>query len=216
MRVSCPLRSRAVVPPVLASIVLLAGANIAQSAEPSASNPIAAAFPLVFDAEWVRLDIEGDSLQVQGSFLLLCREPVEESIPLFFPFPRDSLLEEARMVSLRFQVEADTTVSGRWEELPGDPGVRWWMPPCRGDSIVAEFVYRQEIHTEYARYIVTTARVWGQPLRYAEFEIRLPAGAEPTDFSYPFERRGAGKETYYVWETEGFFPDRDIVVRWRR
>jgi hypothetical protein len=171
---------------------------------------------LIFDAEWVRLDVEGESLVVRGTFLLLCREPIEESVPLFFPFPRDSLLGEARMVSLRFRVAGDARGPGRWEEVPGNSGVRWWMPPCRGDSLVAEFVYRQEIHAEYARYIVTSARLWGRPLRYAAFEIGLPPGVEPLDFSYPFERRVGGEGTYYSWETEEFFPDRDIVVRWRR
>jgi hypothetical protein len=119
------------------------------------------------------------------------------------------------MVSLGFRAGADTTMSGRWEEVPGNPGVRWWMPPCRGDSLVAEFVYRQGIHAEYARYIVMSARLWGRPLRHAAFEIRLPPGVEPLDFSYPFERRGMGEDACYTWETEEFFPDRDIVVRWR-
>jgi hypothetical protein len=202
-------------PVVLASLGIGAGAGISQPAPASASNPIAEAFPLIFDAEWVRLDVEGDSLEVRGTFLLLCREPIEAPLPLFFPFPRDSLLGGARMVSLRFRVGGDADSPGRWEEVPGNSGVRWWTPPCQGDSLVAEFVYRQDLHAEHARYIVTSARLWGRPLRYASFEIRLPAGVEPLDFSYPFECRGTGEETYYFWETEGFFPDRDIIVRWR-
>jgi hypothetical protein len=202
---------------VTALLVIGAGARVARATEPFPSSPIGEAFALVFDAEWVRLDITSDNLEVRGTFVLLCREPVEESIPLFFPFLRDSLLGEARMDSLTFRAGADTLTPGRWEELPGGPGgVRWWMPPCPGDSIVAEFVYHQKIHAEYARYIVTSARMWGRPLRYASFEIRLPEGAEPIEFSYPFERRGTGAETYYAWETESFFPDRDIVVRWQR
>jgi len=215
MRASRPPRSNRSVPLLLAALALGAGARGAPAAEPPAYGAIGEAFALVFDAEWVRLDVEGDSLQVQGTFLFLCREPVDESIPLFFPFPRDSLMGGGRMVSLAFRAGANTAVAGRWEEVPGNPGVRWWMPPCPGDSLVAEFVYRQEIHAEYARYIVTSARVWGRPLRYASFEIRLRPGVEPLEFSYPFERRGAGKQTHYAWETEGFFPDRDIVVRWR-
>jgi hypothetical protein len=216
MRGSFPTPFRAVAP--LAAVLLAAGsaARVAPAAEPFPFNPIGQAFSLVFDAEWVQLQVTGDSLEVRGTFVLLCREPVEESIALFFPFPRDSLLGGARMISLRFRAGADTTLPGRWEELPGDPGVRWWMPPCPGDSIVAEFEYHQEIHAEYARYVVMTARVWGRPLRYASFEIRLPPGAEPTELSCPFERRGAGEEVYWAWETEDFFPDRDIVVRWRR
>jgi hypothetical protein len=216
VRGSFPALFRAAVRLVAVLLAVGSAARGAPAAEPVPSNPIGHAFSLVFDAEWVQLQVTGDSLEVRGTFVLLCREPVEESIALFFPFPRDSLLGGARMVSLRFRTDDDANVPGRWEALPGDPGVRWWMPPCPGDSIVAEFEYHQEILAEYARYVVMTARVWGRPLRYAGFEIRLPPGAEPTELSYPFERRGTGEETYWAWETEGFFPERDIVVRWRR
>jgi hypothetical protein len=200
----------------VALLVLASGARATRPAGVPASHPIADAFPIVFDAEWVRLDVAGDSLEVHGTFLFLCREPVDEPVPLFFPFPRDSLLGEARMISLGFHAGGETPVPGRWEEVPGIPGVRWWIPPCAGDSVVADFVYRQEIREEYARYIVTSARVWGRPLRHAAFEIRLPPGAEPIEFSYPFERRDAGGGNRWAWETEGFFPNRDVVVRWHR
>jgi hypothetical protein len=199
----------------LALAVLALGAGIAPAAGRGGSNPIAEAFPLVFDAEWIRLDIAGDSLEVSGTFLLLCRAPIEEPTPLFFPFPRDSLLGGARMVSLAYRTGAGPPVPAGWEEIPSVSGVRWWIPPCRGDSVAAEVVYRQKIVPGYARYIVTTARVWGRPIRYASFEIRLPPGAEPLDFSYPFECREADGETFWVYETRDFSPDRDIVVRWR-
>lgn len=68
------------------------------------SSPIAQAFPLAFDSESLRVDIVGDSLELRGTYTLLCRSPVEESIPLFYPFPIDSLLGGARMVSLAFRM----------------------------------------------------------------------------------------------------------------
>lgn len=216
MRGSRPSRWRRAAAPVMALFALGAGVRVGMPAEAAAGHPIAEAFPLIFDAEWVRLDVDGDRVEVQGTFLLVCREPVDEPTPVFFPFPVDSLLGPARMVSLVFRTGADPLVPGRWEEVPGMAGVRWWLPPCPGDSLVAEFVYRQELRAAYARYILTTARLWGRPLRYAEFEIRLPAGAEPTEFSYPFKRREDGRDVRYVYKTEELFPDRDIVVRWRR
>lgn len=199
-------------------VVLSLGAVVsaATATERAPSNPLGEVFPLVFDAEWVRLDIVGDSLEVSGTYLLQCRRETRDSIPVLYPFPQDSLLGGARMISLAFHADADTAVPACWEDLPQGGGVRWWIPPCRGGSITAVATYRQQIKTEYARYIVKTARLWGLPLRYAEFEIRLPAGADPTEFSYPFERREVRGETCYVYETERFFPDRDIVVRWRR
>jgi hypothetical protein len=63
---------------------------------------------------------------------------------------------------------------------------------------------------------VTTTRTWGRALRHAAFEIHLPAGAVPLDFSFPFEIRRAQGEVYYTYEADDFFPDRDIVVRWRQ
>jgi hypothetical protein len=216
MRSSRLLLARGAASVTVAVLALGAGAGRSAAADRPASSPIGEVFPLVFDSESIWLDIVGDSLEVRGTFTLLCRAPIEESIPLFFPFPIDSLLGGARMVSLAFRVGADSSAPARWEEPPLAPGVRWWVPPCTGDSIVAEAVYRQKIKAEYARYILTTARLWGRPLRRAIFEIRLPLGAEPLDFSYPFERRSEGGEVYYVYEVRDFFPDRDIVVRWRR
>jgi hypothetical protein len=198
---------------VLPSLLLAAAA--AAAGRPG-SNPIADVFPLVFDSERIRLEIVGDSLEVQGTYILLCRTPIEQSIPLFYPFPRDSLLGGARMVALSFRQDGDSAAPGRWEEPPGAWGARWWMPPCAGDSIVAEAVYRQKLEGAYARYIVTTTRIWGRPLRSARFEIRLPEGAEPVEFSFPFEPRKGPGGTRYVYEAQEFFPDRDIVVRWRR
>jgi hypothetical protein len=75
--------------------------------------------------------------------------------------------------------------------------------------------YRQAIREKYARYIVTTTRAWQQPLRHARFEIRLPEGAEPTEFSFPFAPSRDSTGVVYVWEADAFYPDRDIVVRWK-
>jgi hypothetical protein len=215
MRASCSSLSYGVVILAAASLALCLGVGGAPATERVGSNPIGEAFSLIFDSEWIRLDIVGDSLEVQGTYVFRCRAPVVQSIPLFYPFPRDSLLGGARMVSLAFRAGPASSAQARWEELPLASGVRWWLPPCRGDSIVAEAIYRQKIKAAYARYIVTTTQVWGRPLRRANFEIRLPSGAEPLDFSFPFERRSKRGEIYYTYQAEDFLPDRDIVVRWR-
>jgi len=188
------------------------------------SHPIADTFPLIFDSERIRLEVIGDSLEVRGDYVLLCRSRTEDRIALFYPFPRDSLLGGARMVSLRFRPTGRSAAgesssgsgpglveAGAWEELPGGLGVRWWIPPCSTDTLVAEAVYRQKLHGDYARYIVTTTKVWGRPLRKAVFDIRLPPGTEALEFSYPFAATEGGT---YRYEARDFLPDRDIEVRW--
>lgn len=167
----------------------------------------AAPFAIQFESERVDLAVMADSLEVRGHYVLRCNEVTNRPVTVFYPFPADSLLGGARLVS--------ATCAGspaRWEVSPGLPGVRIWIEPCQADTVVVEAVYRQALRTEYARYIVTTTRAWGQPLRHAAFTIRLPDGATPLAFSFPFTRR---EGAVYVYETDDFYPDRDIIVRWR-
>ncbi|MBU1700416.1 MAG: hypothetical protein KJ970_20710 [Candidatus Eisenbacteria bacterium] len=110
-------------------LVLGLGFGMGQVALAGDSDPIAEAFPLIFDSERIRIEVLDDSLEVRGT-------------------------------------------------------------------------------------LVAFRRPWRRPLRHASFEIRLPPSAIPLEFSFPFERQGAGDETSYTYEARDFFPDRDIVVRW--
>jgi hypothetical protein len=192
-------------------LALLAGGAHAQK------DPLASAFPLRFDSEWIRLYIVGDSLEVRGTYWLVCRRPGTERIPLFYPFPRDSLMGGARMVSVDAGRVGDAVEwQVAFDRIPGVWGVRWWVPPCTSDTIAVESVYRQKILTNYARYIVTTTKHWDRPLRRARFEIHLPPGAEPIEFSFPFTARKGPGEVVYDYEATEFLPDHDITVRWRK
>lgn len=215
---------------VCLALLLLAGGARAQSQGIRAPGPVATGFPLSFDSEWIRLHIVGDSLEVRGTYWLVCRLPFESPIPLFYPFPQDSLLGGARMVSgtvhlrsasnprtaddARYERDAAYSEPLRFETLGGLPGVRWWIPPCTGDTVEVESVYRQQLRSNYARYIVTTTRKWEQPLRCARFEIHLPAGAVPDRFSFPFTEFKDADETFYRYEALSFFPEEDIRVWW--
>ncbi|MCB1162203.1 hypothetical protein KDL67_05895 [bacterium] len=170
------------------------------------------AFPLLFDSEWVELTIVPDSLQVDARYVMRCRGRTERPTPLVFPFPVDSLLGGWRMIEAR--VAGDPPAPIRWEPMPGASAVRLWVPPCTADTLVLEAVYRQARRTDYARYIVTTVGGWGRPLNYAGFGIRLPQGARPLEFSFPFlpDSACAGR---YVYEACEFWPQHDVTVRWR-
>lgn len=175
----------------------------------------AAPFTVSFDSEWIRISILGDSLEVRGTYFLLCGDQAGARVSLLYPFPRDTLLGAARMVSLHAGVDRADLAAIRWQAVPLMPGIRFETPACAADTIFLEAVYRQALTTSYARYIVTTTRGWHRPLRHARFDIRLPEGASPTEFSFPFEAVEDSTGRYYTYEVDSFYPDRDILVRWR-
>ena len=170
---------------------------------------------ILFDSEVIKISVDGDSVEVDGVYRFLCQPEDSTSMALLYPFPFDSLLGGARMVSLKSRVPGNLWRPMMYREIPKRWVARWYLPACRPDTLEVRAVYRQEILTSYARYIVTTTRGWRRPLSHAAFEICLPEGTKPVKFSYPFELKMSESGAYcYKYEAFDFMPDRDIWVQW--
>lgn len=171
--------------------------------------------PIEFDAEVVRLRVEADTLLVEGLYRFALRPGSPERITLFFPYPRDSLMGEARTLLLEARSAHGGWQPQSFEELPGNRGARWELALTGADTIEVRTIYWQHLFARHARYIVTTTSAWGRPLRHARFELCLPAGARPVEFSHPFHPMAAAPGCH-VFEAGPFLPRRDIEVRWTR
>ena len=183
----------------------------------------APALPLEFDSEAIHLRIAGDSLEVDGTYWLVCSAQ-EGSMGLIYPFPADPRMGGARALTVEIRRPGGAWVPVPYAMLPAGAALRCRVPLLAADTLEFHAVYRQALLERYARYIVTTTRAWGRPLRRALFTITLPEGARLGETSYPFlpdstaEQDDADKEApgprRYVFETESFWPERDIIVQW--
>lgn len=189
--------------PLLAGLALLAAAG--NEEEPPR-------FPLQFESEIVRLSVEAESLRVEGLYVFRCSGSPLPAVSLLFPYPSDDLVGGARTLRLEVRAPGEPWRPLDFRELP--QAALWRVPLDLGDRVEIRTVYRQELVARYARYVVTTARAWGVPLRRARFEVRLPEAAVAPRFSLPFERREEGGETFWLYESAPFAPDRDVIVEW--
>ena len=169
---------------------------------------------LEFDSEEILIDLRGDAVAVTGTYHFRVAGGPVPAQPMLYPYPEDPLLGSGRTLLLEWRQP-----DGRWaplafEELP-PRGVRWRLPATESDSLTVRTVYRQAMRSTYARYIVSTTQTWGQPLRRASFEVRLPPGATDPTFSYPFRPKGPSV-LVWTYEARDFMPREDIVVRYRR
>jgi hypothetical protein len=191
-------------PAALALAALLAlGAFLAFAAPPARAA-------LRFDSELIRLEIRGDTLRVDGLYRYLATSR-RQPLLLWYPYPVDSLLGAAWTESLAWRSGPEVP----WaplavQERPDGEGVHWSLPLGEGDRVEARTVYCQLLCERYGRYIVTTTRAWGAPLREARFELRLPPGMQLAEASYPFVREGE----LWVYAARDFWPSADIVFRW--
>jgi len=193
---------------LLVAIAVAATCHVAQAGDPVAR--------VRFMSEVVEIVVEADSVRVDGVYRLAFAEAVDGSVTLVYPYPRDAELGGARTVTLEWRLVGDEA----WRPLPvheltSGLGCRWSLQAVAGREVEVQTTYRQRRLGNYARYIVTTTASWGRPLERARFIVRLPAGAEPTAFSFPFVAcEGVGRGAW-CYEAEGFGPDHDVTVRWR-
>lgn len=190
---------------------LLLGALLAAMTAP-AQRPAS----LRFESEVVRLFVAADSLTVDGFYVMSCAPEAAGHATLVYPYPQDERLGGARSLLLEVRVRPDTTWQAvGFHELGDGRGARWRLPLASGDTLDVHTVYRQALRENFAQYIVTTLRGWEHPLRRARFEVELPEGAEPVEFSFPFERCDREGRRVWCYEAVDFRPERDIDVSWR-
>ena len=170
---------------------------------------------LRFDTEVIRIYVEPDSLRIEGHYRFIVPEPRPGFQTLFYPYPADSLLGNARTVSLEWRGGDQPWQALDFRELPSRGGARWPVPLPKEGWVEVRTVYRQARLADYGRYIVTTTQDWANPLRHALFEIHLPAGARPLTFSHPFTRAINAGENCYRFEANEFFPECDIRFTWQ-
>jgi hypothetical protein len=168
---------------------------------------------VVFEAEVVQIFVEPDSLRIEGHYFMRGSGDREQVVLLSYPYPQDSRLAGARTLTLEAITEAATCPLNFSERNDGR-GVRWWVPVSPGRRVQVYTVYRQARLENFARYIVTTTQAWQRPLARARFEIYLPEGAHPVEFSHAFQPGEGDGGPCWVYEENDFWPERDISVRW--
>ena len=155
----------------------------------------------------------GDSLEVDGTYWLVCgREG--GTLGILYPFPADPRMGEARAVRLEIRAPGGAWAPVDFAALPNGAALRCQVPLLAADTLEFHAVYRQALRENYGRYIVTTTRAWGRPLRRARFTFTPPPGMRLASASYPFELEEGAEPTRYAYQADGFWPAEDILVEW--
>lgn len=81
------------------------------------------------------------------------------------------------------------------------------------DTLKLNIFYRQEKVKDSARYILTTTKNWGEPLKKAEYTFETDRPQKIRSFSYsPDKTTLSGNKQKYFWRRKDFLPEKDFVV----
>jgi hypothetical protein len=167
-----------------------------------------------FVYEKIILEIEPRELTVTGLYRFQNRFPFEVTLPMLYPFPVDEYQDFPHQISAkRITAEEEQPLEFAWRR--GYNAIRLDLPAGGQSSAEMLVSYTQKLKGKQARYILTTTKAWGKPLKSADYELILQENLKISSISFPFDRAEniAGRRFYFSHK-EDFMPEMDLIVEW--
>ena len=152
-----------------------------------------------------------DTLEIQGIYWFVNADKSPVSTAIYYPFPIDSFGAYPHFISLTRLADKRPM---HFDTLP--EGIQWTQSLAGGATDSIRVVYCQRIRHQQGRYIVTTAKLWGRPLKRADFSVTVPPKILLDFWSYPCDSVGSKSDSLtYHCHYAPFSPDADMLMRWR-
>ena len=160
--------------------------------------------PIQFYREDVYVWIDEGEVTVEGVYYYRNRTDKPRTLRLLYPFPIDSLHLYPHEINVLNSDYIKTKKGITYNVVFDSKGLN-----------TSTVVYKQKILSKSAKYILTTARSWKEPIKRARFVVSLPEDFECVFMSYEPDsiNNKFGRIFYYIDEEE-LFPDKDIDIVW--
>ena len=167
-----------------------------------------------FVYEKIILEIEPRELTVTGLYRFQNRFPFEVTLPVLYPFTVDEYQEFPHQISTK-SITADGKQPLEFAWRRNDNAIRLNVSAEGKSSTEMRVTYSQRLKGKQARYILTTTKAWGRPLKAADYQLIVPEDLKINSISFPFDRTEtvSGKRFYFSHK-ENFMPDVDLIIRW--
>lgn len=158
-----------------------------------------------FAREEVAVRVRPGSVEVTANYHFKVRAAKPFSALVFYPFPLDE-----------FHAWPDSIWTGGLPYEFADSGVTLKLNLPARDEESLRVYYRQPHRGNEARYIVMTTRKWRRPIDLARFTVTVPSEFDSVTLEYsPDSAVQSDSAVTYFITRRAFWPESDIVVRWR-
>jgi hypothetical protein len=161
-----------------------------------------------FVGEDVTITVAPTQAEVEGVYRF--RNPAEDA-QTRYPFARGPALGEPDNVVVRDGEGQDVPFSWKRHDVAFEVTV-----PPRSEAEVS-VSYEQPCRGGEFTYILTSTRSWRRPIERAAFAVEVPPQLAPIQGSYELEEVASREGVVrYELRREGFYPDVDLNLYWRR
>jgi hypothetical protein len=167
-----------------------------------------------FVGEDIYMRVLEDSVEVTGIYEFASTIDENRGWPIFYPYVMDKDHGDARTILVEV-VEDDTSHPLQFKER--EIGSTWHLDLPANSWKKVRVVYRQELKSNLATYVLTTTRAWHAPLDYANFYVTVPREkSQGVTLSYAPDDTTTNEDgsVTYVIRRSDLMPERDLTVKW--
>jgi hypothetical protein len=166
--------------------------------------------PVSFTEEYIEFRLKKTTFTVNGNYFFVNHSANIVSKEITYPFPVP--------LSDIDSIHIFDNVQGRYVEfkkLPKQITFRITIPPK--DTVRLNIFYKQKGVKDTVKYILTTTKNWGEPLKKAEYTFETEKARKILSFSYPPDNTStSGIHQKYFWSRKDFMPETDFIVILRK
>lgn len=165
-----------------------------------------------FFSETLTFRLQHDRLEVDGRYYFRNNADKELRQILFYPFPDVEKYGEISYISI---TREDDTASVLINQTL--TGARFGVILAPGSEAAYHIVYRQELITNEAKYIIVTTQKWGKPFETAGYRLERPTDLELTAISIPPDTTFRTQDKFIsLWSRQNFMPQEDFEFRFEK
>jgi hypothetical protein len=166
--------------------------------------------PVSFTEEYIEFRLRKTIFTVNGIYFFVNHTANIVSKEISYPFP----VPWSDIDSVHIFDNTQGRFLG-FKKLPMEITFRITIPP--NDTVKLNILYKQKGVRDTVKYILTTTKNWGEPLKKAEYTFETEKMRKIRSFSYlPDKTSYPGNTQKYFWSRKDFLPETDFIVVFRK
>lgn len=159
-----------------------------------------------FFSETLTFRLQHDRLEVDGLYFFRNNTDTELRQVLFYPFPDVEKYGEVSFISITRQSDTASALINQTRN-----GARFGVKLAPGEEAAFHIIYRQELISGEAKYIIVTTQKWGKPFETAAYRLEHPFDLKLTAISISPDTTFQTTEKHvYLWSRQIFMPEVDF------
>ncbi|MGA2822702.1 MAG: hypothetical protein ABSE72_04170 [Bacteroidales bacterium] len=162
--------------------------------------------PVSFTEEYIEFRLRETTFTVNGIYYFVNNTANIVSKEISYPFPVPMFDIDSVHV---FDIEQGRFLG--FEKLRQAVVFRLNILP--DDTVKLNIFYREKGVKDTVKYILTTTKNWGEPLKKAEYTFETERYRKIRSFNYPPDKTSHhNDQQLYFWNRKNFLPEKDFIV----